>query len=216
MKTDGKNKKVPDYPICQLDSEENILSFKFKVPTKLVKFVLGLLLLSRRVRFGYRFRRIALTQGKYAIVDPEDYEKLVQYKWYAKKGVRTYYALHSVTNGGKQKRINLHMHHLVINVSADMYCDHVNHNGLDNRKANLRAATAAQNVWNRRKFKKVSLSSEYIGVDWCKSVKKYRARIRVKGTRIHLGSFESAERAAKAYDGAARQYHGRFASTNFK
>jgi hypothetical protein len=215
LKTDGKNMKVPAYPVCQLDSEENILTFKFKIPEKFTNSLLSRLLLSRKTRFGYAFRRIPLTQGKYAIVDPEDYEKLIQYKWHAKKGLRTYYANHSLITGKKGKRKSLYMHHLVIDVPANMYCDHINHNGLDNRKANLRAATSAQNIWNRRKFKKANSISKYTGVYKTVSNTWY-ARITVLGKLIYLGTFKTEVAAAKAYAAAARKYHGQFASINFK
>jgi len=88
------------------------------------------------------------------------------------------------------------------------------HNDIDNRKANLRPATHTQNVWNRRKFKPHS-RSKYKGVDWANDMKRWRARIRVNGKRIYLGSFTNETEAAKAYDQAAREHHGQFASLNF-
>jgi len=170
--------------------------------------------LYRRLRYGYAFRRIPLTQGKYAIVDPEDYHRLRKDKWYAQKGPHTFYAVRSLTNGKNAPRKNAYMHHLVIDIPPGMYCDHINHNGLDNRKANLRPATGTQNVWHRRKFKKPS-RSKYKGIDWSKDVNRWRARIRVNGRRIYLGSFKNEIDAARAYDKAARRYHGQFAALNF-
>jgi hypothetical protein len=107
------------------------------------------------------------------------------------------------------------MHNLVINIPDGMFCDHINRNGLDNRKANLRPATHTQNIWHRRKFKPYS-RSKYKGVDFAKDMKRWRARIRVNGKRIYLGSFKNELEAAKAYDHAAKKYHGQFASLNFK
>ena len=130
--------------------------------------------------------------------------------------------MHSLTNGKKEKRKNLQMHNLVIDVPPGMFADHVNHNGLDNRKANLRAATHMQNVWNRRKFSGLTSGgvkrpsrSKYKGVDWANDMKRWRARIRVNGKRIYLGSFEDEIEAAKAYDMAAKKFHGDFATLNF-
>lgn len=106
------------------------------------------------------------------------------------------------------------MHHLVIDIPPGLFPDHINHNGLDNRKANVRPVTRAQNVWNRRKFKRPT-RSKYKGVDWAIDMKRWRARIRVNGRRIYLGSFSDELEAAKAYDRAARKYHGQFAALNF-
>jgi len=75
--------------------------------------------------------------------------------------------------------------------------------------------TLTQNVWNRRKFKKPS-RSKYKGVDWSTEMKRWRARIRVNGKRIYLGSFKHEIEAAKAYDTAAAKHHGQFAALNFK
>lgn len=112
---------------------------------------------------------------------------------------------------------------MVINIPAGMFCDHINHNGLDNRKANLRPATNAQNIWHRRKFirrtpggLKNPFRSKYKGVDWAKDMKRRRARITVNGKRMYLGSFDNEIDAAKAYDQAAKKYHGDFAGLNFK
>jgi hypothetical protein len=155
-----------------------------------------------------------LTQGKYAIVDPEDYAALIKYKWHVHKAPHTFYAVHSLTNGKKQPRKNAQMHNLIIKIPPGMFIDHINHNGLDNRKANIRTATRTQNIWHRKKFKRPS-RSQYKGVDWLKTQNKWRARIRVNGKRIYLGSFKNEIDAAKAYDVAAKKYHHEFAVLNF-
>ena len=108
----------------------------------------------------------------------------------------------------------MYMHHLVIDIPKGFFADHINHNGLDNRKANLRLATRTQNIWHRKKFKKPS-RSQYKGVDWANDMKRWRARIRVNGKRIYIGSFENEIDAAKAYDNAAKKYHREFAVLNF-
>jgi hypothetical protein len=108
------------------------------------------------------------------------------------------------------------MHRELIEVPAGMVVDHINRNSLDNRKSNLRAATAAQNMWNRCKEKKAKATSIYKGVGWARQRKCWRAEIWANGRRMSLGHFKSEVDAAKAYDRAARKYHGQFAVLNFE
>jgi hypothetical protein len=165
------------------------------------------------IRYGYPFCRIPLSQGKFAIVDPDDYFRLARYKWYAVKGGRTFYAVRSiVTKEGKRYRS--HMHRVVLRVPDNMHVDHINCNGLDNRKANLRPATCAQNIRNRKKIRRNGCS-KYKGLTWVKYKKKWRVRITLNRTRIILGDFSDEIEAAKAYDRAAVKYHGQFAALNF-
>jgi len=106
------------------------------------------------------------------------------------------------------------MHHEVIEIPEGFITDHINQNGLDNREANLRAATYAQNVCNRRKFSKTS-RSKYKGVGWKKPMNKWTAQIGVNNKMKFLGYFENELDAARAYDNAARKYHAQFAALNF-
>jgi len=99
-------------------------------------------------------------------------------------------------------------------VPEGMVVDHINHDGMDNRKANLRAATHSQNLCHRRKHSGTK-SSKYKGVHWHKFNKRWAARITFKKKTINLGYFRNEIDAAKAYDRAARKYHGEFASLNF-
>lgn len=87
----------------------------------------------------------------------------------------------------------------------------------------MRIATYKQNVWHRRKFIRRTSGgfqkpsrSRYKGVDWAKDMKRWRVRILVNGKRIYLGSFDDEIEAAKAYDIAAKEYHGEYASLNFR
>lgn len=142
-------------------------------------------------------KSIPLTRGQCALVDDEDFEYLNQWKWYALKSGNTFYAK---TNGGvrNNKRIHLQMHRIIMNPPDHLFIDHINHNGLDNRKENLRIVTNRENHFNR------SDQGEYIGVS--KHKNKYRAQLRFKHKRIHLGLFETPEEAQLAYINAAKYY----------
>ncbi len=168
------------------------------------------MLLYRRLRYGYAFCRIPLTQGKFAIVDPDDYFWLSKRKWYVVKGSSTFYAVGTVFNGGKKRR--LHMHREICRVADDLLVDHINRNGLDNRKANLRVATASQNALNAGR--RIGHSG-YKGVWPAKEPGLWRVAIACHGKKIYLGSFRDKREAAKAYDQAAIKYHGQFANLNF-
>jgi hypothetical protein len=171
-------------------------------------------LLYRRVRYGYAFRRIRLAQPRYAKVDPADYKRLKRYEWIAQKGTCNFYAVRQV-RGCKGKRVTLiYLHKEIIKVPDGMVIDHINYDGMDNRCANLRAATYPQNMYHRRK-RSGAKHSKYKGVCWKKDRRKWLARIAYEKKKIHLGCFRSEIDAAKAYDHAAKIYHGEFASLNF-
>ncbi len=190
------------------------LTVKIKIPDRLVQPVVWLAILYRRLRYGYSFRRIKLSRGKYAIVDPDDYERLNKHKWHTSRSSNVFYACRNVRIA-KNKRLYIKMHREIINPPSSLFVDHINHNGLDNRKANLRPATCAQNCVNRPSVKSKTSYSKYNGVTRRKDIKKWCAQISFKGKRIHLGHFHSEIEAAKAYDIAAKKYHGAFAVLNF-
>lgn len=107
------------------------------------------------------------------------------------------------------------MHREILQVPDGMLVDHINHNGLDNRNANLRPATSAENNRNRRKSTKRKYHSRFKGVSWNKDQKKWSARILFNYDNKFIGYFENETEAAKAYDEAAKFYHKDFAVLNF-
>ena len=192
-----------------------ILVIRIKIPAWLERIAVPLVLTLRRLRFGYAFRRIPLIQGKYAIVDPKDYPRLSIYKWHANKGRYTYYAQRKVWDAKNKKEITIRMHRQILNVPDHLLVDHINHNGLDNREANLRPATHSQNICNRPKSPRTKSRSKYKGLTWHKAKRKWHVRIRVKDQTISLGYFHNETDAAKTYDLAAKRYHRQFAVLNF-
>lgn len=154
---------------------------------------------------------IPLTQGKYATVDDEDYEPLMQYKWYARKGGYCFYAVRTLyLGGGRKHQINktIFMHCVIIKPPNGFETDHINHNGLDNRKCNLRICKRWQNNGNQRKTRG---TSKYKGVFWHKKRNKWEARICINKKRTFLGRFDNEEQAAQSYNVAAIKYWGKFA-----
>lgn len=155
--------------------------------------------------------KIMLTQGKAALVDDEDYERVKCLKWHAKydkKGNR-YYVKHNYIEGGKYKHYM--MHRYILDAPRSWLVDHINGNPLDNRRSNLRLATPSQNQGNSRQ---TAGRSGYRGVTITPHG-KYHAQIGINGTRTHLGNFSDPGVAAETYDRAALAHFGKFATLNF-
>lgn len=153
-------------------------------------------------------REILLTRGKVAIVDAEDYDRISQFHWRAIfTGV--WYAVRNV--GAKNNKRRVAMHNEVLNAPPTVLLDHKNHNGLDNRKQNLRIATQSQNRINARVSS--NNTSGYKGV--VRRPKRWIAQIGFQHKKIPIGSFSTAEDAARAYDAKAVELYGEFAYLNF-
>lgn len=157
---------------------------------------------------------IPLTQGKKAMVDDEDFERLSAFKWYAWKVPNTVNKFYARRNGKHKngKQFTILLHHAVMR-SLQMF-DHHDRNGLNNQKHNLRASTEMQNKHNASKRR--DNSSGFKGVHWHKASKKWCVGIGLDGKRIELGFFTNKRKAAEAYRQASLKYHGEFSIFNRK
>lgn len=154
-------------------------------------------------------KKIPLTQGLFALVDDADFEAVSKFKWHAKRDRKQFYATRKIPKkSGGQKTVWLHGF-----LMPGIRVDHIDGDGLNNQRANFRDATLSQNSCNRGPNK--NNTSGFKGVNWAKKVNKWHAKIMLTGRRYHLGYFNSAAEAARAYDAAALKLHGDFAYLNF-
>lgn len=151
--------------------------------------------------------KIPLNNGGFAVVDIRHALKLAQFRWFRLPGRYTNYAFRRVRlEGGKYT--TRFMHHDVL---GHQRIDHANGNGLDNREGNLRVATRSQNACNSRK--RQGCASQFKGVSWFSSAKKWGVQVGGKGRR-YFGLFESEREAAALYNKIAARRFGKFAKLN--
>ena len=184
------------------------------VPDFLWRPVISLLLFYRRIRYGYGFRLIRLTKGKFAIVDGDDYYGLAKHTWFAVSNDNKWYAIRPEQPEKDGRLQGVRMHRELMGSPKGMYVDHINGNGLDNRRANIRIATKQQNCWNRKK-RRGNCSSRFKGVSLNKKTGKWTASIFCDGQSFYIGLFSDEEAAARAYDAKARELYGEYAWQNF-
>lgn len=152
-------------------------------------------------------RQIALVNSPLAVlVDDCDWEWLRQYEWRVRRDHRVYYAQRRV------RRTYVQMHREILSAPTGACVDHVNGDGLDNRRVNLRLASTAQNGANRAS----TLGRERLkGVSFHRQAGRWQAQLKVDGRTLYLGLFDAADAAARAYDAAAAAAFGDFARLNF-
>ena len=155
-------------------------------------------------------REIQLTQGQVAIVDAQDYEWLMQWNWYVLKRPNAFYAVRQIRKPNGKQRLLL-MHRFIAATPKALETDHIDHNGLNNTRANLRICTKAQNQANSRLR---GGTSQFKGVHWFKPTLRWKAQIGLGGKRMSLGYYLQEEDAAKAYNVKAVELFGEFAYIN--
>lgn len=145
-------------------------------------------------------RSIYTSKGEEILVDDDDYEGLARYTWWI--------TVHGYVNTKKRKKgkqHNYYMHRMIMSPPVDLEVDHINGNKADNRRANLRIVTHAQNKQNQHRAQSNSRSGVR-GAFWDKARREYRVEIRIDGKKIVIGYFKTLEEADTAAKAARREY----------
>lgn len=156
-------------------------------------------------------KTIPLTRGQVALVDDDDFERLSKHRWcYLSGDAGAGYAYRHIREDGKQKTIL--MHRAIMNPTKGFEIDHIDHDGLNNSKSNMREVTHAQNMMNLRA--NAGGTSAYKGVCFPTDSRNFVAQIQVNHKTIYLGCFTDERLAAQAYNNAAVKYYGAYACLN--
>ncbi len=152
---------------------------------------------------------IHLTRGRFALVDVADFERVSAHSW--SSGIRDAYAISRIIGNV------VTMHRFLMAPERGVLVDHINGDGLDNRRSNMRFATYSQNLQNKRAVANSAVPFKGVMRTVTGPYKKivFTANIREDGKKRRIGTFRTPEDAARAYDGAARILHGEFARLNF-
>lgn len=161
----------------------------------------------RKIILNKDYALVPLTQGQFGIIDIEDIAFAKSHNWVAVKHA-TYYMTTT------EKTHKKYYHRLIMNCPPGKQIDHINHDGLDNRKINLRITDASQNSRNTRKTFRLT-TSKFKGVYWDKSRKLWAATIRINYKHKTIGRFKNEIEAAKAYDKKAKELFGEYSCLNF-
>jgi hypothetical protein len=158
---------------------------------------------------------VCLSRGLTALIDTEDASLVSRYTWIADyRSERQIYALAQREPGGKSGKVRMHRLVMGCTPGDGSTVDHISHNGIDNRKSNLRLVTRQQNCFNSR-VQPGKQSSKFKGVTFGDSAKNpYCAAVTVGGAVIHIGLFADEISAARAYNVVSRIVHGEFAVLN--
>jgi hypothetical protein len=151
-------------------------------------------------------RHIPLTQGKYAIIDAADFERVAQFNWCASVSGNRVYARCNIEGR------SVFLHRFLTNAPKGMVVDHIDHDGLNDRQSNLRICTFQENLHNSRPHGK---SSRFKGVCWDKAGRRWVVYICHNRRSRFVGHFTDEIEAARAYDRKAYELFGEYAYLNF-
>jgi len=141
-------------------------------------------------------KEIELTQGKVALVDDEDYEELNKYKWHTKRDSKRWYAVRTAREEKYKAPVYMHRQILELEYNDGKMADHINRDGLDNTRSNLRVVDFVESNRNRGGYK--NNTSGHKGVSWFERNKKWDARINLNCKLVHLGQFTDISDAVEA------------------
>lgn len=151
-------------------------------------------------------KTIKLTQKKTCLVSPRDYKHIIKYKWH----FNGRYAVRTILDGKKKK--TLYMHRFIMGNPYAKVIDHIDGNGLNNQRNNLRICSHKENFRNQKISKHNTSGAK--GVVWNNKNENWNARITVDRKRIHLGCFLNKKDAIAAYNRSAKKYYGEYAKKN--
>jgi hypothetical protein len=157
-------------------------------------------------------RFIPVGRNHMALVDESDYARLLVFRWHLNQSGYAVRVQHSPRVRGKRTSAQFRMHRLVLEAPPDLQVDHINGDRLDNRRSNLRLATAAEQRRNEGVVR--GGSSRFKGVTWSKERGLWEAQIKHQRKRMFLGRYRDEVLAARAYDETARSLFGEFARLN--
>ena len=161
--------------------------------------------MARQIRIDGGLAFVTLTQGCVAVIDAADVPLVEGFNWQAAKRHGIVYARRVTASPGRK---TVQMHRALMGDPGDLYVDHIDGDGLNNRRSNLRVATHQQNLHNQRLSR--ANTSGLKGVVFNKRAGKWQAQIRFNGARKHLGMFATPEKAHTAYAKASAELHGEF------
>jgi hypothetical protein len=149
---------------------------------------------------------IPLSQGKFAQIDDEDFSLVSQWNWHADKHRRTWYAATNLRLSSR--KVKMYMHRLIMRTPEGMKVDHIDYDGTNNQKSNMRNCTNGQNLQGAH------CKDNTKGTCWDKRNNKFMSSIWYDGKGHFLGYYDTVEDAALAYNNAALKHFGEFARLN--
>ena len=155
------------------------------------------------------YKEIKLTNSQdVVLVDSKDFDHLNQFAWRKKKsdGSNQFHAVRDVVDG--KNKLTVRMHRVIMDADTDQIVIHMNGNGLDNRNVNL--ALKRNSRWVAR-----AIDSGFRGVRKANRAQGFVSEINFGGSELHIGNFQTAIEAARAYDSVARKLYGKDARVNF-